>query len=76
MFGLSTSTALKSKKVRLRQSEVMVEMRKQKKHRWRFEKNNSFAGNRKGKPKSVETVNKYGVCDLQIRDRILKLKKN
>lgn len=74
MFGLSRSTALKSKKVRLRQSEIMIELRKGKKYQNCFKKNNLFAGNRKGKPKSIETVNKYGVCDLQIMDRVMKLR--
>lgn len=74
MFGLSRSTALKSKKVRLRQSEVMIELRKGKKYQNAFKRNNLFAGNRKNKQKSIETINKYGVCDLQIIDRVLKLK--
>jgi hypothetical protein len=74
MFGLSRSTALKSKKVRLRQSQVMTELRKQKKFQNSFKKNNGFAGNRKNKKNSAETKNKFGVCDLQIADRVLKLK--
>jgi len=79
-FGLSVSTALKTKKMRLRQSEVMVKLNKEnpkcfnRSHEGGFQKNNSYAGNRKNKPKSVETINKYGVCDLQINDRVLKLK--
>jgi len=78
-FGLSVSTALKSKKMRLEQSEVMIRLNKENPkcfHRSHagFEKNNSYAGNRKGKPKSAETINKYGVCDLQIMDKIIKLK--
>ena len=76
-FGLSKSTALKSKKVRLRQSQVMIDMRKDnpKKFGRKFGIKNVFAGNRKDKPKSSETRNKYGVCNLQIMDRIILLKK-
>lgn len=79
MFGLSINTSLKSKRIRLRQSEVMIKLNKENPkcfHRSHagFEKNNSYASNRKGKPKSEETINKFGVCDLQIRDRVLKLK--
>jgi len=80
-FGLSVSTALKNKKMRLRQSEIMIKLNKENPNCFKrshigggFEKNNSYAGNRKGKPKSDETINKYGICDLQIKDRILKLK--
>jgi len=73
-FGLSRSTALKSKRIRLRQSEVMIALRKGKKYQNVFKRNNLFAGNRKNKLKSAETINKYGVCDLQIIDRVLKLK--
>lgn len=81
MFGLSINTALKSKRIRLIQSKVMIKLNKEnpkcfhRSHTGGFEKNNSYAGNRKGKPKSEETINKYGVCDLQIRDRVLKLMK-
>jgi len=74
-FGLLCSTALKTKKMRLRQSEVMSDMRrKHKKHRFKFKKNNKFAGNRKGETKAVESKNKYGVCDLQIMQKIIELK--
>jgi hypothetical protein len=78
-FGLSTSTALKTKKMRLRQSEIMIKLNKENpkclnRSHTGFEKNNSYAGNRKGKPKSAETINKFGVCDLQIMDKIMKLK--
>ena len=79
-FGLSTSTALKTKKMRLKQSEVMIKLNKEnpkcfhRSHAGGFERNNSYSGNRKGKPKSAETINKYGVCDLQIMDKIMKLK--
>jgi len=74
-FGLLLSTALKSKKMRLNQSEVMQKMRKgNKKNRMRFEKNNLFAGNRKGTIRAVEGKNKYGVCDLQIMQKVLELR--
>lgn len=78
-FGLSKSTALLTKKIRLKQSKVMIELNKTNpkcfnRSHFGFEKNNKFASNRKNKPKSAETKNKYGVCDLQIADRLLKLK--
>lgn len=78
-FGLSVSTALKTKKMRLKQSEVMIKLNKENPKCFNrshigFGKNNSYAGNRKNKSKSAETINKYGVCDLQIIDRVLKLK--
>ena len=74
-YGLLMSTALKSKRLRLIHSQVMIDLRKKNKaNRYKFRKNNEQAGNRKNKPKAIETVNKYGVCDLQIRDRILQLK--
>lgn len=74
-FGLLQSTALKSKKMRLKQSEVMIAMRKShKKHRMKFEKNNLFASNRKNKPKAEESKNKYGVCDLQIMAKVTELR--
>ena len=76
-FGLLQSTALKSKKMRLDQSKVMIKMRKSDaKHRYKFEKNNVFAGNRKDKPKAVESQNKFGVCDLQIMERLTDLAKD
>jgi hypothetical protein len=75
-FGLLQSTALKSKKMRLKQSEVMQKLRKShRKHRMVFKKNNSFAGNRLGIKKAVESQNKYGVCDLQIMQKIIELYK-
>jgi len=74
-FGLLQSTALKSKKMRLKQSELMIGMRKKhKKHRIKFKKGNSYAGNRKGKKKAGESQNKYGVCDLQIMQKVIELK--
>lgn len=76
-FGLLQSTALKSHKMRLRQSEVMIKMRKShKKHRMKFKKNNNFAGNRKGIKKAEESKNKYGVCDLQIMQKVIDLQKD
>ena len=75
-FGLLRSTALKCMRIRKIQSKVMQEMRKSNsKYRYCFSKNNEAAANRKGKPKAVEAQNKFGVCDLQVRDRILLLKK-
>lgn len=75
-FGLLVSTALKSKKMRLRQSKIMQGLRwKNKSNRGSFKKNNSFAGNRKGKSKALESRNKYGVCDLQIMQKVIELKK-
>jgi len=73
-FGLLLSTALKSKTMRLKQSEIMQKMRRSyRKHRIKFKKNNLFAGNRKGIKKAPESRNKYGVCDLQIMHKILEL---
>jgi len=75
-FGLLQSTALKSHRMRLKQSEVMSGMRrKHKKHRMKFGKNNIWAGNRKGIKKAEESKNKYGVCDLQIMDKVMELTK-
>jgi len=75
-FGLLTSTALKSKKMRLTQSLIMQKLRgRNKSNRFKFEKKNLFAGNRKNKPKAVESRNKYGVCDLQIMQKVIELKK-
>jgi len=75
-FGLLQSTALKSHALRLAQSKVMSGMRrKHKKHRSCFAKNNEWAGNRKGIKKAEESKNKYGVCDLQIMDKVIELAK-
>lgn len=74
-FGLLTSTALKSKKMRLRQSEVMIKLRKENKNnRLMFKRGNSYAGNRKDKLKAEESKNKFGVCDLQVMERIEELR--
>jgi len=43
-------------------------------HEGGFQRNNKYAGNRKGKRKAPETINKHGFCDLQIADKVLKLK--
>jgi hypothetical protein len=74
-FGLLISTALKSKKMRLRQSAIMQKLRgKNKANRFSFKKGNKFSGNRKNKPKALESRNRYGVCDLQIMERINRLR--
>lgn len=82
LFGLSVSTALKSKRVRLIQSKTMSKLMKEhpekfinKKSNNGFKKGNSYASNMKGKRKAQETRNKYGYCDLQIADRVLSLSK-
>jgi len=73
-FGLLSGTALKSKRMRLRQSEVMTGLRKTNKNCLRkFERNNNESANRKGKPKAKESQNKYGSCDLQIMTKIIAL---
>ena len=73
-FGLSISTALRSKRLRLIQSKNMIELRKKYgKFNRRFQRDNLFAGNRKDKSKSAETKNKHGVCDLQIASKVLEL---
>lgn len=75
-YGLLQSTALKSKRLRIRQSEVMQKLRgKNKANRHSFSKKNSFAGNRKNTKRAVEGRNKYGVCDLQIMQKVIELKK-
>jgi len=74
-FGLLISTALKSKAMRLHQSKVMSGLRiKNKSNRFSFKRGNYQAGNRKGHKKAVETLNKYGVCDLQIMQKVIELK--
>jgi hypothetical protein len=73
-FGLLTSTALKSKQMRINQSKVMIELRKNNKNnRYSFKRGNSYSANRKGNPKSVESKNKFGVCELQILERVKEL---
>jgi hypothetical protein len=74
-FGLLQSTGLKSKRLRLLHSKVMVELRKKNpQNNLKFAKKNKYAGNRKNKPKALESQNKYGVCNLQIIEKILTLK--
>jgi hypothetical protein len=71
-FKLSESTALRSKRLRLKQSQVMIELRKSDpKFNRRFETGNLCSANRKDKPKSLETKNKFGVCDLQVTNKII-----
>ena len=75
-FGLLSSTALKTKRMRLIQSKVMVELRKKNKNnRYTFQRGNIQSANRKGKPKAVESKNKYGVCQLQVIERVNELAK-
>ena len=52
----------------------MVRLRKSNaKYRTCFKRNNEFAGNRKDKPKAVESQNKFGVCRLQLMERIVRI---
>lgn len=75
-FGLSQSTALKSKKMRLAQSKIMIDLRKKNKsNNYSFKRKNVFAGNRKDNPKAEESRNKFGVCDLQIMAKVIELQK-
>jgi hypothetical protein len=74
-FGLFRSTALKSMRIRKIQSEVMMKMRRSHpKHRIKFKKGNTECANRKGWQKPVEGRNRYGLCDLQVKDKIMKMK--
>ncbi len=83
-FGLLESTALKTVRIRTEQSKRVSKMQKDGRMNignrkningksYGFQKGNSFAGNRLGKPKAVEHQNKFGVCDEQIKTAILKL---
>jgi len=75
-FGLLISTALKSKRMRLQQSAIMQKLRKENPaNRFSFKRKNEFAGNRKDKPKALESKNKFGVCDLQIMQKVIELAK-
>jgi hypothetical protein len=75
-FGLLRSTALKSMRIRNIQSKVMLGMRrKHKKHRMGFKKGNKESANRRGKTKAIEAQNRFGVCDLQIVEKIKNLKR-
>jgi uncharacterized Zn finger protein (UPF0148 family) len=74
-FGLLQSTALKSKKMRMNQSIVMQKLRgKNKQNREGFKRNNEFAGNRRNTHIAVEQKNKFGVCNLQIMQKVIELK--
>lgn len=73
-FGLMSNTALKSDRLRLLQSKVMIGLRKKnKKNRPKFAKNNKWTSNRKKTKIGAEYKNKYGVCDLQIMNKIREL---
>lgn len=79
-YGLSRSTALKCMRVRKIQSAVIQKLQREGKMavgnnlgKSPIVKGNKYAANRKGKPKSVETQNKHGVCDVQMADRITQL---
>lgn len=72
-FGLFRGTPLRSRRIRKIQSETMHKMRKKDaKHRHKFPKGepNKAAGNRKGQKKPLENQNRFGVCDLQVVDKI------
>ena len=75
-FGLLLGTALKSMRIRKIHSQVMQDLRaKYKRCRMKFKRHNKESGNRDGWTKPVETQNKYGVCELQVADKIMKLAK-
>ena len=75
-YGLLRSTALRSMRMRKIHSENMLGMRKKhKKHRGGFKKGNKESANRKGTTRAVESQNRYGVCELQIIDKIKRLQK-
>ena len=66
-FGLFRMTALKSKRLREKQSKYLTEKRKENpKLMNRFGKKNKFAGNRKGKKFPTEMQNRYGNCEIQV----------
>lgn len=85
-FGLFSGTALKSKRIRLIQSQVITKLQKEgrmnvgnKRNKngksYGFTKKNKYADNRKGKKKAVEGQNRFGACDLQIMTKIINLSK-
>jgi hypothetical protein len=75
-FGLLQSTALKSKKMRLAQSKIMQKLRrKNKSNNFVFKRKNKFSGNRKNLSKALEHRNRFGVCDLQIMQKVIDLYK-
>lgn len=70
-FSLLQSTALVSKKERLRRSKTMRETREEHPHcTLGFKHNNKFASNRKECVVPMEAQNKKGVCNLQIFEKI------
>lgn len=74
-FELFRSTALKSMRIRKIQSEVMFKMRRgHYKHRMKFKKGNKESANRKGLRKPIEGQNRFGLCDLQVKEKIMLLK--
>lgn len=78
-FGLLSSTALKTKRIRLIHSKVCRasikagKMNKGNREGYGFQKGNKECANRKGIPKREESKNRHGVCDLQIMERIMEL---
>lgn len=85
-FELLSSTALKSKRIRLIQSKTITKLQKEGRmnvgnrrnkngKKYGFTKKNPEAANRKGTKRAKEQQNKYGVCDLQIMTKIIKLSK-
>ena len=83
-YGLFRGTALKSKRLRLKQSKIIRRLQKEGKmgvgnnlgkSPFKRGKANKWAANRKGWKKPVEGANQYGRCDLQIMNRILELSK-
>jgi len=85
-FELLSSTALKSKRIRLLQSALISKMQKEGKmntgnnknkngKKYGFKKGNKESANRKGTKRAKEQQNKYGICDLQIITKIIKLGK-
>ena len=80
-YGLLSSTALKSKRIRLihsktcRASIKAGKMNKGNIGGYGFKKRNIYAANRKGKKTGEEAKNRHGVCDLQIMSKIMKLSK-
>lgn len=73
-FGLSQATALSIIEIRSKQSETMKKLNKLNPAATSgFTRGNIHAGNRKGHKKSAEWENKYGICEKQIMDKVLKL---
>ena len=73
-YGLLQSTALSIERIRIRQSDTAKKnMRDRKLRRGGFEKNNRHASNRKGKQKGPEWENRYGICERQIVEKVIRL---